>query len=237
MKIRLPALPWLTLACAGAAWLIHRAPTLAPFLEFDRTAVARGEVWRIATAHFVHFNASHLHWDLAGLLLLGGWAETASRRRWALALGAATIVIPPLVAWLEPNLATYRGLSGLACVPLGLLVVALHRTARRHGDALLRATAWAAALGFLAKTGYEVVAGRTLFVDAGVDFVPVPLAHLAGFVIGVAAAWPAADAVTPPARSPGRRDAGCNTPGRPRETPPVSRSRWRRAHAGACPGR
>lgn len=235
MKTR--SLPWITLSCAVAAWLFHRVPAMASALEFNRTAVAQGEPWRIATAHFVHFNDSHLHWDLVGLLVLGCWAETLSRRRWALALGIATIAIPLLVAWLEPHLATYRGLSGLACVPFGLLVISLVRTARRHGDGMLQAAAWAASLGFLAKTIYELTAGRTLFVDAGATFVPVPLAHLAGFVIGVATAMPATDTVTRPARSPGRQDGGCNTPGLPRETPPASRSHWPRAHAGASPGR
>ena len=235
MKAR--PLPWITLTCAATAWLLHRLPSAATAMEFDRSAAAAGELWRVVTSHFVHFNDSHLHWDLIGLLALGSWAEMISRKRWAAALGLAAVAIPGLVAWREPHLATYRGLSGLACVPFGLIVVSLVRTARRHGDAVLRSVAWAAALGFLAKTAYEVTVGQTLFARAGGDFVPVPLAHLAGFLIGVATAWAAPAAVTPPARSPDRRDGDSSTRGRPRETPPASRSRWPRARAGACPGR
>jgi rhomboid family GlyGly-CTERM serine protease len=231
------ALPWITFSCAAIAWLLHRVPAAATALEFQQTAVSRGELWRIATSHFVHFNDSHLRWDLIGLVILGAWAETISRRRWVVALGVAAVVIPVLVGWFEPQLTSYRGLSGLACVPFGLIVVALIRSARRHGDTVLRVTAWIATLGFLGKTAYEMMVGQTLFAEAGMDFVPVPLAHLTGFLIGIATALPRADAVTPSAQSPCRRGAGCNGRGRRRGRPPAWRFRWRPARAGACPGR
>lgn len=231
------ALPWITLSCAAIAWLLYRVPAAATALEFQQTAVSHGELWRIATSHFVHFNDSHLRWDLVGLLTLGAWAETISRRRWMVALGVATVVIPVLVGWLEPQLTSYRGLSGLACVPFGLIVVALIRSARRHDDTVLRVTAWIAALGFLGKTAYEMMVGRTLFAEAGTDFVPVPLAHLTGFLIGIVTALPGADAVIPSARSPDRRDAGCNGRGRRRGRLPAWRFRWPPRRAGESPGR
>lgn len=233
MKAR--SVPWITLACATLAWLLHHVPAAA--LEFDRLAVARGEWWRTVTSHFVHFNDSHLRWDLLGLLLLGTWAETLSRHRWSVALGVAAVTIPLLVGGFEPHLTCYRGLSGLACVPLGLIVVALVRSARRHGDAMLRMTAWLAALGFLGKTAFELSSGQAMFADAGTDFVPVPLAHLAGFLIGVVTALPAMKEPIPSVQSPGRPGAGCSRRGRPRGRLPAWRFRWPRGHGSGSPGR
>lgn len=229
MKIKFP---WFTVFCAATAWGLHQVPATAPALEFDRAAMARGELWRALTAHFVHFNANHLYWDLLGLLLLGCWAELISRRAWLVAFLVSSAAISISVWALQPHLLTYRGLSGVACVPLGLIIVHLLRTARRERDPAGAGVAMAGSLLFLGKTLYETVSGRAIFVEAGDTFAAVPLAHLAGFLTGATVG-----AVTPSARSPDRPDAGCNTRGHLRETPPGWRFRWPRGRENACPGR
>lgn len=219
MKAR--SLPWITLTCAATALLLHRLPGIASTCEFDRTALADGELWRVVTSHFVHFNDSHLIWDLLGLLILGCWAETLSRARWALSLALAVLAIPTAVWWVQPHLVTYRGLSGLACVPFGLIVVHLIRTSYRYRDSALSVTTVLAATGFLGKTAYEAVANATLFAQTGGEFVPVPLAHLIGFAIGVAVGWRTFGWLTPSARPRGRRGGGCSRFGRQRDRLPA----------------
>lgn len=214
MKTR--TLPWITLTCAATALLIHRLPGIASTCEFDRTALANGEFWRVVSSHFVHFNDSHLRWDLIGLLVLGTWAEMLARARWALSLALAALAIPAAVWWAQPHLDTYRGLSGLACVPFGLIVVHLLRSARRERDRALGAVASIAALGFLGKTAYEALFDATLFAQANGAFVPVPLAHLIGFLCGAGVPL-----LTPSARPRGRQGEDCSRLGRQRDRLPA----------------
>jgi len=49
-------------------WLV---PTTHSALLYDRTAILRGEWWRLWTGHWVHFSFSHLAWNLAVLLGAG----------------------------------------------------------------------------------------------------------------------------------------------------------------------
>lgn len=94
-------------------------------LALARGAVTDGEVWRLWTGHWVHFSASHLLWNLAVLLPVGGWLE---KLRPGL-LGRHVLVATPLVSCaifaLEPDLQTYGGLSALATGVVVLL--ALHQ--------------------------------------------------------------------------------------------------------------
>lgn len=177
MKIRLP---WLTLTVAAAAIAVHLLPCTAGWLQYDRAALGRGELWRLLTAHLVHFDGNHLVWDLSVLLAFGGVCERASRRRCAAALGFAAAAIT-VTLWLwQPQFELYRGLSGLDCALVGLLAGALlrhsHRIAVTSGVIVLCA--------FAAKCAYELTTAQTVFAS-GDGYVPVPLAHLIGLATGV----------------------------------------------------
>jgi rhomboid family GlyGly-CTERM serine protease len=159
------------------------------WLQYDRQAIADGQLWRLVTGHLVHFGLEHLFWDAAVFALLAVLCWRLGPRRCLVSLGAATLAIPAVLFVLQPGLATYRGLSGLdsalyvtAAVTLGLR---LWRDRRRAWA--VAAFASLAALG--AKVAFELATGQALFVDAAsLGFVPVPLAHATGAAAGMLAA-------------------------------------------------
>jgi rhomboid family GlyGly-CTERM serine protease len=177
------SIPWLTATVAICAAAIFAIPGAAAALEYDRTALARGELWRAATGHLAHFDASHLAWDTATLLGLGLATETHSRTRTAVALALAVAAISAALWFLQPAFHSYRGLSGLACALGGLVAGNLFRHARRSA----RICGLLLVLFVGGKCAHEALAGTTLFAEPG-HYEPVPLAHLVGFAVGTAAA-------------------------------------------------
>jgi rhomboid family GlyGly-CTERM serine protease len=183
-------LPGASLFLALPALLLLWAPRLAPFLAFDRGAVAAGEVWRLLTGHWVHWSLAHLLWDLAAFLGLATACELApscGRRRMLSAVALAAIAIPAVLWIALPRMPTYRGLSGLDSALFVLLVVTLLREDWHAGHRAWAAAEIAVLVLFLGKCLYEAATGEAFFATAG-GFVPVPLAHLVGGLMGLAVA-------------------------------------------------
>ncbi len=174
-------LPWFTLLLAGAAVVIYAIAGPAPAgLLFDRAALARGEVWRLLTAHLVHSDRAHLAWNLAALVPLGALLELrAGCRGWrylgVLAIGA--FAVDAWLWWLEPDLALYCGLSGILNSLFAALAVTLWRETR-HPAFLL------ALAGNLVKIAVEAANGAALLPTT--IWASVPGAHLAGLAAGLA---------------------------------------------------
>ena len=153
--------------------------------QLDRGAVATGAWWRLVTGHFAHWSADHLFWDVAVFLLLATLCEMRSRTRMLVCILAAAVVISAGVWIALPSIETFRGLSGIDSALFVLLVMDLLRGACCRRDSRT-VVVLAACLGaFAAKMAYELVVGRTLFVDPDASsMIPVPLAHVLGGVVG-----------------------------------------------------
>jgi rhomboid family GlyGly-CTERM serine protease len=182
-------LPVITLFAAVTAAAIHLIPSAGSALEFDRAAIGEGEIWRVATGHFTHFGRDHLRWDLIAFVAFGALAEWRSRAAFVLCLSTAAVVISLGVGVLQPQFLIYRGLSGLDSALFGFVVADLFRTGWRDRDPLTCGVAGLALIGFLAKSVYEVSTGLSFFVGSSTEFTPVPLAHLLGAAVGIAAGW------------------------------------------------
>lgn len=175
----------ITILTAAVALL----PEAAALLQFDRSAIATGEFWRIVTGHCVHWNADHLFWDLTMFSLLGAICERRNQPRFAVVLLLATLAIPCSIGVLQPRFETYRGLSGLDSALFTLLAASLleDKVREKHwpwviGISLLL-------FGFAAKILFETISGTTVFVDsAAASFEPVPLAHIIGALAGLSPA-------------------------------------------------
>jgi rhomboid family GlyGly-CTERM serine protease len=153
---------------------------LGGWLELDRAAVARGEVWRLLTGHWTHWTLDHLLWDSLAFLALAVFCEVRiSRRRLLATVAGSALAVSAGVWFVLPEIARYRGLSGIDSALFMLLAVTILRETRSP----LAAVAVAA---FLAKAAWEVSTGSTLFTEAAGSFVPVPLAHLIGGAWGLA---------------------------------------------------
>lgn len=174
-----------TLSVALSAVAIQFIPAWAGCLQFERLAIMDGQGWRMLTGHLTHWNLDHLFWDVVMFVVLGAMVERQSRPRFVAVCLVSAFSISLLVLLGQPDLASYRGLSGidtalfvyLACDQL----VNAGRQ-RRWTEVCLPAALLA---GFGGKLLYELVTGRTLFVDSQTaGFVVVTMAHAVGAAMG-----------------------------------------------------
>ena len=162
---------------------------MGDFLQYDRQAIADGQLWRVVTGHAVHFGFEHFLWDAAVFLVLALLCWKLGPRRCLVSLAAATLAIPAVLWALQPGLETYRGLSGLDSALYVTGALALGQRLWTEGRRSLGMAAFASVAALAAKVAYELATGQTLFVDAArLGFAPVPLAHVTGGLVGMLAA-------------------------------------------------
>jgi hypothetical protein len=197
------AVPWLALvACSFAVLLATGTVGTPAAYALVRDRVQAGELFRLWTGHFVHFNSAHLVGDL---LAFGVWAalvEGESRRLLAFTLLAGTPLLSLALLATCPDLSEYRGLSALDCALVSELLLArgLALELSKHsraptrvlaaalGTPAIRAIALLAAVAFLAKCVFELRAGHALLApDLGPGVKLLPLAHLLGILLGALA--------------------------------------------------
>ena len=183
-------LPSVSLILVAVAVTIMPFDTLASWLQYDRAAVDGGQLWRLLTCQFTHWSWDHLFWDAAALLFLGWVLEREDHRSLLVCLGLSAVLIPTVVHFGLPDLATYRGLSGIDSAVFVLLAVTLLRRCYADGDRLWTWACVAMLVGFAAKVGFELISGGTLFVDSEASRMqPVPLAHVVGGMLGASCGW------------------------------------------------
>lgn len=177
---------WLAALPGLLCLLLALAPdALQEALAWQREAVATGEVWRLWTAHFVHFGPTHALAGAATLTLLGLAATRtvgpALRRTcavpdlqhtsavcWLLVLTTAAPLVSLALLPAAPEMAAYRGASAVAMSGLTWLAV----------RAAVRGSRWAG--------GILAVLIAAVALEAG--GVAMPLSSLPA---GVAVAWQA----------------------------------------------
>jgi len=168
--------PWLTLFCLSAATALYLQPEAAAAFVFDRSALARGQVWRLLTGHLVHWTAPHLLVDGAAFAIVAAALERARRP-----LGALLFIhaagIGGFLWWGLPEMAFYGGLSGIG---YGLFIYAALALPdpcsrwRRAGQV----AAGAAAVKVLLEIGLHAALPAQ-------GFVPLPQSHAAGIIIAL----------------------------------------------------
>lgn len=179
-------LPLVALLLSVVALAVHGAGPLPALLAVERAAVAAGQWWRLVTGHWTHWSFDHLVWDLLVFAVLGAWCERQSRVRFVACLLGSALLISAAVWWLEPSLASYRGLSGLDSALFALVAVTRVRAAAAERAFGLIGLAAGLLMLFAAKLAFELATGACLFVDtANSGFTPVPLAHAVGGGVGV----------------------------------------------------
>jgi hypothetical protein len=121
-------------------------------------------------------------------LVLGSFCEMMDRNKYMIAIGISAVLIPIVIWFAMPDLKNYGGLSGLDCSLYALLgVLFIKREWRiRNWNWVIIYTIFISLLP--AKIIYEMVTALTLFVgNTKTNMVPVPLSHLVGGVVGIAA--------------------------------------------------
>ncbi|HET6250188.1 MAG TPA: rhombosortase [Tepidisphaeraceae bacterium] len=174
--------PFITSIGMLAATALAFSQRASQWLQFDRSAISRGQVWRLLTCHFTHWSPAHAFWSILAFLILAAICEAQNRRRTAIVIVGSAIAISLAIFVFRPSLLFYRGLSG---VDSALYALAAIHLLRANTDWLMRMAVVGGLLGFAGKIFYEAHTGQLLFADSGGGLVPLPAAHAVGFAIGI----------------------------------------------------
>ncbi|QDT07511.1 Rhomboid family protein [Rubripirellula lacrimiformis] len=179
-----------TIAITVLAVLSHTSAALTGAFELDFGLVAGGQVWRLISGHWTHFDASHLCWDLLMFVVLSAMCERRCGQKsawgYAVTIAASLLFISAAIRITCPEIATYRGLSGIDTGLFGWLVVDHSRQSWRSSNRLAAVVAATGLLALIGKLIFEAATGNTLFVDSS-TFTPLVQSHLAGLAGGIAA--------------------------------------------------
>ena len=178
--------PTLVLCITAAALILHAVPPWGDILALRPAAAGAARLGGLLFWHLTHWSGEHLVWDVLAFVLAGVVCERHSRRRLAACLLLAGPIVTGTVLALRPEIPEFRGLSGLDCALYALAACLVIRHARRRGRPGVAWVAGLAALAYAAKVGYEAATGGTVFAGMGVGVVPLPEAHLAGGLVGLA---------------------------------------------------
>lgn len=182
-------IPLASLLLVASAVAVSLLPGAAEWLQYDRLAVSQGAWWRMMTSHFVHWSGEHLFWDVLALGLLGWMCEREGQGRFLGCVAASAAIIPLCLCIAEPQMTTYRGLSGIDSALFAMLAARVGQEAVTDRDWLKLSLIGTVSAGFAAKIAYELLSGGTLFVDSSAGVMtPVPLAHVVGGLVGVVCA-------------------------------------------------
>lgn len=151
---------------------------VADVLAYGREALARGQVWRTLTGHFVHLGAVHAALNLGGLVaLLLLCPERVRAGEWARRIVVLALAISAALYVAAPAVDRYVGLSG---VLHGLFVLGLVPMAR-SGDRVAIAGLAVLLFKLLLEQLFGPSTQEARWIGGGV----VTLAHLFGTLAGL----------------------------------------------------
>ncbi|HEY1725004.1 MAG TPA: rhombosortase [Steroidobacteraceae bacterium] len=147
-------------------------------LQYERSALAQWQWWRLLGAHLVHLGWQHALLNCAGLALLWAlFAREFTPRRWLWIALASALAIDAGLWFLRPEIAWYLGASGVLHGLWAAGAWAMYRRGDGMGATLL--------LLLIVKLVYEQQSGASL-VEHNLPLVPA--AHLFGTLGGLIAA-------------------------------------------------
>ena len=170
-------LPYLLLGVVTA--ILYGCPDSVKLtLEYNRLAIAEGELWRLISGHLLHSNLAHLLLNLAGLLVIMLLYAPFSKR---LAFGWQLVILSLGISiglWLFASQIThYVGLSGVLHGILCYGAVLDIRQGHRSG--------WLILLGLFGKLVYEHYYGPDVELGALIAAEVAIEAHLYGAIVGL----------------------------------------------------
>ena len=173
----------ITLSIALAAIIAFMIPSAAGWLVFNTTGNMLVQLPQLISCHLLHWSFDHLSWDLFMFVLVGMICERRGKLAFATVLLLSAISIPMFVAALVPAVDSYRGLSGIDTALFGFAALLLIDESAKEQNWMSLGIYGFLFVGMLAKIGFELAFGGTVFVSSEAFF-PVPVAHIVGAVIG-----------------------------------------------------
>ncbi len=150
-------------------------------LDFDREAIAQGEVWRLLTGNLVHWSFEHFALDLVAFLFVGILFERRIGSVYPMMLLISGLAVGCSIYLFSPSIEFYRGLSG---VDSGQFAVAVLSEGLRSKSKAQLAFPLLLGIGLILKLAYECFTGELLFSTGSLGYLgdPTPIAHFAGTV-------------------------------------------------------
>src|SRR5687768_5242432 len=124
-------------------------------LQYDRAAIAAGEVWRLVAGHWAHYSLDQLFWDVLAFAALGLACERKGSARFLVCVVTSTLAISFSVWLLLPGMQIYRGLSGVDSALFTLLIADLWDEQRQSGQVRSQVIAALCLVAFLLKIRSE----------------------------------------------------------------------------------
>jgi len=187
LPFRVCSWPLYTISLAIFCIAAHAHQPLSDRLAYDRTAIQAGEIWRLLTGHLTHYSAEHLLWDALMFVVLGVLVERRHRCSFVSTVLASATAITAVLWFAHPEVAAYRGLSGIDSALFTHAAILLYIDGRRFNRPLVRRISALLLAGFVAKLIYELASGSTLFVDS-TAFVSLASVHAVGGFVGLISA-------------------------------------------------
>lgn len=176
------------LTCAPITLLVIIASVLA-FVSETLTKVWQLDTfnmsaWTFFTGHMTHWSFDQLFWDVLAFAVLGYLCEQTGCRRMLAVLLLSSFAVSASVLLVHPDLASYRGLSGVDSALFAYMACFVAETGFRNHDRAWLAGGVIAWLVFVGKVIFELWTGQTLFVEAAGGFHSLPISHVAGALSG-----------------------------------------------------
>ncbi|MDH3429061.1 MAG: rhombosortase [Gammaproteobacteria bacterium] len=173
---------WLPICAISIAVILALfGDTGREWLAYSRPAIRSGELWRLASGHFVHLGISHLVMNLAGLLLVWYLTGMAFRRwQWLLITLMVIAGVDAGLWFFQTHLLWYVGLSGLLH---GLLAAGILGCLGSQ-----RIEVWILAVALIAKLAYEQSVGPLPGSEESTGGHVIVAAHAYGALAGALAA-------------------------------------------------
>ena len=104
-------------------------------LEYNRTAISSGQIWRLVSCHFVHLNFLHTLLNTTGLILCFAVFGTPKNPVWScIYLITLALFVSAGLFFFSPDVIYYLGLSGLLHgILIHYLIVGFNRHRLIHG--------------------------------------------------------------------------------------------------------
>ena len=158
----------------------------APVLQYNRTAIIdHGQLWRLFTGHFTHWNYEHLAWDTFAFLIASFLLIRLSLFQFIFVLLFSLLFISLWIFIFNPSVEFYRGLSGVDVAmffSLSLSIILFSLKKRRYTGMI---SGILFLLFMIIKLGYEFFLFYMLFVRNIAGRKLLLSAHFAGALAGV----------------------------------------------------
>lgn len=184
MRTCLSSMRPVTLLVTIVVLALGQSPTAASLFTVDFDNLDIYSFPALIACHLAHWSSQHLFWDLVMFIGLGWQLERSAPRSFYITLFTSVLLIPLCVGLLQPEIASYRGLSGIDTALFGLLCTLKLFESLKSASSKSTAVFVVLLLLMWAKLLFELLTGGLLFVHSA-NFAPVPSAHLCGALIGM----------------------------------------------------